>query len=459
MGGLFPRMRADFFSLSHAFDPDAGIVGFPRFGRENPFRPGGTLAGLPAKRSFLAQVGKRFDHEREQFGLGDHVGVPVSQLEAQFTSSLASTVEGLVQRARTLHSAAGVLVSGRPGSVFDRRSTSSSTAVVAAEARETATVTGYAVDVAQLAIAQQNVGSQLLTTLNPSDIASGAHTLQITVDGVATAVAVAIPAGTNLDALTAVRDAVNAAGAGVEASIVTTRDVSQLVLTANDTGAANGFSVTDLAGSVVAATGVDTVTRAAMDAKVSVNGVDYELAENQLSLDPATDPGDDRVTLYFQAVTGETARVDVSVALNADEVVSGTARLVGAVNALREYVADKPQILSRGLLARLNLAVEDLRESLAAVGVRVEDEGRITLAEGTLREALADRPAEVERAIGSLQGLAARERSVAETLLGDEGLAFATKPGPFGGQYGRTLAETVRLHNYLYGGLFVNLLA
>src|SRR5688572_6868524 len=105
-------MRADFFSLSHSFDPNAGIVGLPRFGRENPFSPGGDLAGLSPKKSFLARLGSRFDPEREQFGLGDHVGVPVSQLEAQLTSSLASAVHGLVGRANTLQSAAGVLVSG-----------------------------------------------------------------------------------------------------------------------------------------------------------------------------------------------------------------------------------------------------------------------------------------------------------------------------------------------------------
>src|SRR5688572_7027548 len=245
-------MRADFFSLSHSFDPDAGIVGFPRFGRENPFRPGGALAGLSPRRSFLSQLGTRFAPEREQFGLGDHVGVPVSQLEAQFTSSLASAVHGLVGRAKTLQSAAGVLISGTAGGVFDRRAATSST--TAAEARATATVTGYAVDVTRRALSQQNVGSQLLTTLAPSDIAAAAHTLDITVDGVTTSVNVTVNAGdTNLQALTAVRDAVNAADAGVEASITMTLDVSQLVLTAADTGVSKGFTVADQVGSSVVA--------------------------------------------------------------------------------------------------------------------------------------------------------------------------------------------------------------
>ncbi|HET7770215.1 MAG TPA: flagellin hook IN motif-containing protein [Chloroflexota bacterium] len=451
-------MRADFFSLSHSFDPDAGIVGFPRFGRENAFRPGGVLAGLSAKKSFLSQLGRRFDREREQFGLGDHVGVPVTQLEAQFTSSLANAVEGLVSRAHSVRSAAEALVSGSEGGVFDRRTASSSTSAVAVTAKEAATVAGYAVDVTQLAVAQQNAGSQLLTTLSPSDIAAGLHSFGITVDGVTTTVNVTVPAGTNLDALSAIKNAVNEAGAGVEASIVSDRDVSQLVLTAAQTGTDKGFTVADVVGSVVATTGVETATRSAADALVTVNGVDHELAENKLALDAETAAGTERVTLYFQAVTTQTAQVDVSVAVSADEVVAATSRLVGAVNRLREFVTDKPQILSSGLLARLKLAVEDLRESLGSVGVQVEDEGRIDLDEKRLRGALAERPADVERAIGSIQGLAARERSVAETLLGSESLAFATKPGPLGDEYGRTLRETVRLHNYIYGGLFVNLL-
>jgi hypothetical protein len=71
---------------------------------------------------------------------------------------------------------------------------------------------------------------------------------------------------------------------------------------------------------------------------------------------------------------------------------------------------------------------------------------------------LERRPADVERAIGSLGGLATREQAVADTVLEDSELAFATRPGPFGEEYGRTLRETARLHNYLFGGLFIDVL-
>lgn len=452
-----------FLTPRNAPNTTSGRVGAPRygpFGEGNPLLPGGQLPGLG--NSFLSRLNTRLDPERRSFGLGDHIGVPLSQLEAQVTQSVARAVEGLLIRARSLRSAAATLISGTDGGAFDRRATATTSSAVAAQATDGATVTGYDVEVSQLAVAQQNVGTQLLSSLDPTLLTSG--DVDFTVNGVTTTLTISITGGagqTNLDALTEVRDQINAAGLGVEASITTTADVSQLVLTSTQTGTANGFTVADNAltgGTLAADLGIATATRAAADAVVSVNGVEQTLSENKLALDAPTG-GTERVTLFFLDETDETARVDVTVALNADVVVAATQRLVGEINGLRGYVEDKPQILSVGLLARLNLAVKDLRESLAAVGVKSAASGALSVDEGMLRGALAERPDDVEQAIGSIAGLAARERSVAETVLGPSGVAFATRQGPFGDRYGKTLAETARLHNYLAAGLFVNFLA
>jgi len=196
-----------------------------------------------------------------------------------------------------------------------------------------------------------------------------------------------------------------------------------------------------------------------MDARVRVNGVDQTLQNNKLALDAPQEGGAARTTLFFHDITEDAVRVDVTVALDAASVVAGAQRLIQAVNDVREFVADKPDILSRGLLSRLNVAVSDLRDSLIPIGIDVGQSGQLSLDEPRLRSSLDLRPAEVERAIGSIQGLASRERSVAETILGDAPIAFATRPGPLGSSYGRFLADTARLHNYMLGGLFVDIFA
>jgi len=449
-------VRAD---ASSQFGSNSPQVGYPRFGRENPFSPGGTLPGLNG--SYLARLGRAQRPDDRHFGLGDHIGVSVPRLETLLTSSLTTTVEGLFSRTRSLKSAADTLVSGTANGVFDRRTAVTTDSAVSGKATSGATLTRYGVDVLQLAVAQQNTGTQLLSAFTPSDIATGTHTFQITAGATVTPVSVTIlAADTNLQAMTRVRDAINAAAAGLDATITTTDDVSQLSVTSLQTGTTSAFSLVDDPGSsAIADTGIGTATRAAANAEVRVNGVDQTLQENKLALDASQEGGEARATLFFHDLTEETVRVDVTVALDAASVVAGAQRLVQAVNDVREFVADKPDILSRGLLSRLNVAVSDLRDALIAIGIEGGEAGLLSLDEPRLRSSLDQRPAEVERTIGSIQGLASRERSVAETILGDAPIAFATRPGPLGSSYGRFLADTARLHNYMLGGLFVDIFA
>ncbi|HXI18910.1 MAG TPA: hypothetical protein VNM48_21300, partial [Chloroflexota bacterium] len=267
-------VRADAYSQRESSSP---LVGYPRFGRENPFSPGGTLPGLNG--SYLARLGRAQRPDDRHFGLGDHIGVSVPRLEALLTSSLTTTVEGLFSRARAMKAAADTLVSGNLNGVFDRRTAVSTDSAVTANAVSSATLTRYDVEVLQLATAQQNTGTQLLSAFTPSDIATGTHTFQITTGATVTPVSVTIlAADTNLQALTRVRDAINTASAELNASITTTDDVSQFSVISLQTGTASSFNLVDDPGSIaIAESGIGIATRAAMDARVRVNGVDQTL--------------------------------------------------------------------------------------------------------------------------------------------------------------------------------------
>src|SRR5437763_15837754 len=88
------------------------LIGNPRF------QPGNSVAAgnlLPNQRgSYLGQL---LSPEGEpRFGFGDHIGAPITRVEAQFTTSLADTVAGLFSRALRLQRTAATLLDGTSGS-------------------------------------------------------------------------------------------------------------------------------------------------------------------------------------------------------------------------------------------------------------------------------------------------------------------------------------------------------
>src|SRR3989337_378778 len=91
------------------FGSSAALIGNPQFGASNPFSPGASPLGQGG--SFLGRLLAGNRASGGQFGLGDHVTVPVSQYEAQFAAGLTITIPGLYSRARTLRDAAGPLIS------------------------------------------------------------------------------------------------------------------------------------------------------------------------------------------------------------------------------------------------------------------------------------------------------------------------------------------------------------
>ncbi len=449
----------------------AQLIGLPRFGAENPFSPGSPP--LLQRRSFLAQLLTPPAAREPQIGLGDHVTAPASQLEAMFTQALAAAVSGLYARALALQRAAGTLVSGAPPvsavptpsgvattttpGTFDRRIALSTSSAVAANVRDDATTATYTIEVEQLATAQQNTGAQLLQAQSPPSIATGTSTFTITTAGVPHTISVTLtPGETNLQALQDIAGAINAGSAGVQASVTSTGDVAQLILTGTATGAAAAFSLADVSGNVVAATGIGAITASAQDALVRVNGIEQTISTNQLALDApsATAPG--RLVLTFNAVTETAVTVAVTVALDADQIVKATENLVAAVNDLRRFVADKPEILTQGLLRQLDLASDGLKAPLARIGITVAQDGTLQVDEAALRAAIAQQPGEVERTLGFPNGFASREQAVANLVLNGSVAPFATKPGPLGKTYGRYLMVRSELDWLLLSGLLVN---
>lgn len=160
--------------------------------------------------------------------------------------------------------------------------------------------------------------------------------------------AVAITIGAGDTSLGAIRDKINAANAGVSASIITDANGSRLSLRSTVTGAANGFKITaaetvddgnpatglsalNFDGSTGAVGSQLTLNQSALNAKATVNGIAVESATNKLSniSDGLT------LTLLKKSDTP----IDVNVAVDTASMQKAITDFVNAYSALQSYIS------------------------------------------------------------------------------------------------------------------------
>ena len=129
------------------------------------------------------------------------------------------------------------------------RATSADATVYAASAASTAVAGSYSIEVTKLAQAHKLASSTAFTNTTDT-VGTGTLTIQFgtTIAGVFTAnsakASQTVTIGSANSTLSGVRDAINAAKVGVSAAILNDGTGNKLVLTSNDTGAANSLKIT-----------------------------------------------------------------------------------------------------------------------------------------------------------------------------------------------------------------------
>ncbi|HWK84453.1 MAG TPA: flagellar filament capping protein FliD, partial [Caldimonas sp.] len=157
---------------------------------------------------------------------------------------------------------------------------------------------------------------------------------------------ITIPIGASADTLAGVRDAINAANAGVSATIVTDASGARLALQSSATGAANGFriSVADADGNNSDAAGLSrlaydpqngagqmTLAQAAANTQATINGIAVTSSSNTLS---SVITG-----MSFNLNKTTTQPVTISVTNNTAAIQSDVTAFVSAYNALNTFLA------------------------------------------------------------------------------------------------------------------------
>lgn len=289
---------------------------------------------------------------------------PLQQMQTQ-----ASTIQnklsayGKIQSfVSALRDAASTLT--KPTTWGDTTATSGDSSVFTATTDTNATAGNYSLTVQQLASAQMvaspasvfPVGSGTLRidvgSLNAGgtgiDLKPGTSSVNVTID-----------AG---DTPAQVRDKINAAKAGVTASIITDAAGSRLVLRGSDTGKDNAFTITgiddpldtttpagqrpsnltfsatDLAAATdglpaTVGTSQLTFTQAAVNAKATINGLAVETSSNVMS------GVLDGVTVKLAKVSA--TPVELTVATNNESIKKAITNFTDAYNSLNKYLADQ----------------------------------------------------------------------------------------------------------------------
>ena len=267
-------------------------------------------------------------------------------------------------------------------------------------ARPEATTGSYSIQVNQMATAQSLASGRFADA--DAQLGSGTLTVQV---GSGPPAAIEINSENN--SLRGVRDAINAADAGVQASIVNDGEGARLVLSAAKTGAGQAISITvsgngagDL-GRLATANLTETV--AGRNAEVVVNGLPVTSASNRL------DDTVEGLTLELKGTTEPGAPITVTVGQDRAAVRDALEEFVQAYNGVVGTVRDLSRVnpetqegaalvgdsTLRSIQSRLAVALQhsgtdpDARfTNLVNLGVRSDRNGGLSLDETVLDRAM-----------------------------------------------------------------------
>lgn len=362
---------------------------------------------------------------------------PITALEKKESSykSQLSALGSIKSALATLQDAAAALATPAKFSAYKASVAENDQFTVSAGS--SAVAGSYSVEVQALAVARQD--STGTAYASPSDVvAPSAGTLTVTIGG--NAVDIAIDANASLSN---VRDAINGAGAGISATIVTGTvggvATSQLFITANTAGSAGDFTLSNADGNLATFLGNVSNTRAASDATVVVNGVTVTSSSNTVT------NAIEGVTLNLTGAAVGTTRT-VTVDKDAETIQANIEKFVTAYNDAMKALRDSTSYnattktgavlmgdsLVRNIIGAVRSTVAQAvpglngaLQTLADVGIKSKVDGSLEIDANKLKEALGDPAKDVGQLFvksAGTTGVASALDTLIETYTGVDGL-------------------------------------
>ncbi len=406
-------------------------------------------------------------------------GLDIESLVTQLVAAERAPVENRLVKASAQYqgqiSAFGILKGGLSGfqkalgslqslsTYTGRQVTVSDDDVLSVSANSTAVVGSYAIEVSQLAKAHSLasgsysattdvVGEGTLSfrfgTTDYTDPDPGPESYDFTLNGDKAAASVTIDSTNNT--LAGIRDAINDADIGVNASIINDGNGFRLLFASTDTGAKNSLevSVTESGAAGLSAfefSGTATnlsQTVAAQDAILSINGLAVNNASNKVS------GAVNGLDLTLKALTSGVP-VEVGVSRNSSSIegalngfVNAYNGLIDTTNALSKYDPATQEAglllgdaVLRGVTGRLrseiNTAIDGVGSynTLASIGITTNGDGKLVLDQIKLDKVLEE-DFDALSALFAVQGVASNSgvnylSSTSKTAIGDHAVLIS----------------------------------
>lgn len=242
------------------------------------------------------------------------------------------------------------------------------------------------------------------------DVLKGESSMKLTVNGQEKTVRFNIAEGMNTqDALKSMMTTINQANLGVKASVTQVDGKSILSMISNETGKNQSFQV-DFTGKPAEQMKVQS-TIDARDASYIVNGQTQTSATNQVKI-----PTDHTELTVNLKGTGETALSKAS--MDTSKVVSSMKDFINAYNDAVDFVGENKRKSSALAALSQSFSYGSLGSSgLRAVGIEVDAKGKLSLNEGQFVNTLKNNPKQVEKTVGSYNGLAGVASSKAQGAM------------------------------------------
>ncbi len=303
----------------------------------------------------------------------------------------------------------------------------------------------YDISVSQLARGQENTGTALAGS-DQSAVEAGVNVFTITVEEQDYVLDITVAADdTNGDILYEISRVINERVSGLSAEMTDDEGTVSLNLTSDATGAEAAFTVSDISGNAVAATGIDNVSVEAADAVYSVDGASLVSEANSVYLDD----GAVQVNLYG---TG-----DATLEVGPDEtaVYNAVTSMANGINSYIDFYNDNSDYLSEDLLTSLNSVLNDQKSDLASIGITLNSEGYLQIDESTLTSAVNNNPSAVENIFSSFDGFAQEISSYTSGIASESPLSYAKEAETLSGQFIDFIynSSAMRLQNLLSGSL------
>lgn len=354
----------------------------------------------------------------------------LNQKQASYKTML-SAYGTLKSDVSSLESAVGALKLPSAFTVF--KATPADTTLMSASADGTAVAGNYTVSVTQRATAQTLKSADQAS--DTAGLGNAATTLDITV-GSGSTVQVSIGANSTLQQI---RDAINAANAGISATIIYNGTGYNLVYTAKDTGAANTITATTTDGTLAAIAGSASMTQttAAQNASLTINGVAVSSASNTVTgaiqgvtLNLLKDSGTTTVN-----VTRDTASIESKIS----SFISAYNQLIKDINYLHvkggKLEADNTVLsiqnqINGTLNTSTGFSAAGGYDYLAQIGITRQSDGTLALDTATFESALSSNyNGVVQLFTDSTNGVATRLYSQASQMIGTDGLITSRSNG------------------------------